>query len=151
MSDESAPPGMSFAPAMDAPATAKVDEHIGGQVRKRRRMLGLTQEELATRVGVTAQQVHKYESGANRIAASKLFEIATALNLPISAFFEGLPAPPLQVAEGAAEDRLKSRLMLDKDFLELAMRFDEIEETPLRKVVMRIIRAATEEPHKKPE
>jgi transcriptional regulator with XRE-family HTH domain len=142
---------MSFAPVIDAPPTAKVDEHIGASVRRRRRLLGLTQEELAVRVGVTAQQVHKYESGANRIAASKLFEIANVLGLPVSAFFDGLPSPPAEAGEREAEERLRNRLSLDKDLLELAMRFDEIEETPLRKVVMRIIRAATEEAQKKAE
>ena len=132
-------------PPEDAPEalarSASVDEHIGSRIRARRRMLRLTQDELATRIGVTAQQIHKYESGSNRVAASKLFEIATVLNLPISAFFDGLPAPS---GDGGAEARAKDRLLLDKEILELAMSFDDIEEARLRRVVLRIIKAAAE-------
>jgi transcriptional regulator with XRE-family HTH domain len=126
--------------------TSSVDEHIGSRIRTRRRLLGLTQEDLANQVGVTAQQVHKYENGSNRVAASKLFEIATALSLPISAFFEGLPEPAGDAP--APEDRAKNRLLLDKEILELAMSFDEIEEARLRRVVLRIIKAAAAESHK---
>lgn len=119
-----------------------VDEHIGSRIRARRRMIRLTQDELASRIGVTAQQIHKYENGSNRVAASKLFEIATVLNLPISAFFEGLVSPTGDVVE--AEARAKDRLLLDKEMLELAMSFDDIEESRLRRVVLRIIKAAAD-------
>jgi transcriptional regulator with XRE-family HTH domain len=127
-----------------APTPPNVDEHIGSRIRARRRMLRLTQDELATRIGVTAQQIHKYENGSNRVAASKLFEIATILTLPISAFFEGLVSPHADGAGVAAEARAKDRLLLDKEILELAMSFDDIEEARLRRVVLRIIKAAAE-------
>lgn len=129
----------------DVPApTPNVDEHIGSRIRARRRMLRLTQDELATRIGVTAQQIHKYENGSNRVAASKLFEIATVLAFPISAFFDGLVSAPGENGDMAAEAKAKDRLLLDKEILELAMSFDGIEEARLRRVVLRIIKAAAE-------
>jgi transcriptional regulator with XRE-family HTH domain len=71
----------------------RVDVHVGARVRMRRRMLDITQQKLAEAVGVTFQQIQKYEQGSNRISASKLYEIAQFLGAPISYFFEGLPEP----------------------------------------------------------
>jgi len=66
------------------------DHHVGIRIRERRIMLGLSQQQLAQMIGVTYQQAHKYERGLNRISAGRLFEIARALGVPISWFFEGL-------------------------------------------------------------
>ena len=68
-----------------------VDEHIGQRVQLRRTMMGLSQKDLAQRCGVTFQQIQKYESAGNRISASRLFELSTALQTPVSFFFHGLP------------------------------------------------------------
>lgn len=67
-----------------------VDVHVGSKVRLRRKFLGLSQEALASAIGLTFQQVQKYERGSNRISASKLFEISKKLNTPIGRFFAGL-------------------------------------------------------------
>ena len=67
-----------------------VDQHVGRQVRLRRTELGMTQDQLAQCVGVKFQQIQKYESGSNRISASRLWEIATALNVKVAYFFHGL-------------------------------------------------------------
>ena len=69
-----------------------VDRHIGGRLRQRRLEREMSQEILAERLGITFQQVQKYERGVNRISASRLFDIATVLELPIADFFEGLVA-----------------------------------------------------------
>lgn len=66
------------------------DHHVGLRIRERRIMLGLSQQQLAQMIGVTYQQAHKYERGLNRISAGRLYEIARALGVPISWFFEGL-------------------------------------------------------------
>ena len=66
------------------------DDHIGGRIRERRIMLGLTQHQLAEMIGVTYQQAHKYEHGVNRVSAGRLFEIARALSTPITYFYEGI-------------------------------------------------------------
>lgn len=68
-----------------------VDEHIGQRVQLRRQMMGLSQKDLAKICGVTFQQIQKYESAGNRISASRLFELSTALETPVSFFFLGLP------------------------------------------------------------
>ena len=66
-----------------------IDVHVGGRVRVRRKMLGLSQTQLGEDLGVTFQQVQKYERGSNRIGSSRLFRIATALGVPVAYFFEG--------------------------------------------------------------
>ena len=71
----------------------RIDVHVGERVRRRRRALGVSQEQLADKLGLTFQQVQKYERGANRISASKLYQIAAALQASITYFFEGLPDP----------------------------------------------------------
>lgn len=70
-----------------------VDLHVGGMIRARRKILGVSQERLADDLGLTFQQVHKYERGANRVSASKLYEIAKSLQTSIAYFFEGLVDP----------------------------------------------------------
>lgn len=85
-------------------ATA-VDEAIGRQIRKRRRMLGISQLELANAVGIASQQIQKYEIGANRLSVSRLVEIATALEAPVVWFFQSLETE--SVATGALPGRGK--------------------------------------------
>lgn len=67
-----------------------VDAHVGSRIRTRRKLRGLGQVALAQRIGVTFQQIQKYEMGANRVSASKLYDIARALQTPVAWFFEGL-------------------------------------------------------------
>src|SRR3954447_3249699 len=69
-----------------------VDRHVGLRIRMRRKELGISQEKLAEALGLTFQQVQKYERAANRVSASKLFEIARALNTSVGYFYEGLAA-----------------------------------------------------------
>jgi transcriptional regulator with XRE-family HTH domain len=70
--------------------TQDIDRHVGGRIRERRIMLGLTQQQLADLIGVTYQHAHKYERGINRVSAGRLFEIAQVLSVPVNHFFEGL-------------------------------------------------------------
>ena len=71
-----------------------IDKHVGSRVRMRRMMLGMSQEKLGDALGLTFQQVQKYEKGTNRIGASRLQQISLILQVPVSFFFEGAPAPP---------------------------------------------------------
>lgn len=68
----------------------EVDRHVGARIRERRVMMGLTQQQMADLIGVTYQQAHKYERGINRVSAGRLFDIAQALGVPVSYFFEGV-------------------------------------------------------------
>jgi DNA-binding XRE family transcriptional regulator len=83
----------------------RVDLHVGLKIRQHRRGQGMSQEQLAQALGLTFQQVQKYERGANRVSASKLYEAAGALNCQIADFFAGLPEPAgdAVVADGAAD------------------------------------------------
>lgn len=92
-----------------------IDVHVGTRVRLRRNVLGMSQTDLSTALGLTFQQVQKYERGANRIGASRLLEIARVLDVPISFFYDDidpLQAPPVET-RGAQEDVLHQVETLD--------------------------------------
>jgi len=90
-----------------------VDVHVGKRIRHRRWLVGMTQQQLAERVGIKFQQIQKYETGMNRVSASRLWDISEVLTVPVSFFFEGLNA-----ANGA-EDNTTKDLLADKEALEL--------------------------------
>lgn len=77
-----------------------IDKHVGARIRERRIMLGMTQQQLADKVGVTYQQQHKYERGINRVSAGRLFQLAQALGVQVAFFFEGIGEP---VTDGRGE------------------------------------------------
>lgn len=103
-----------------------VDVHVGKRIRHRRWMVGMTQQQLAERVGIKFQQIQKYETGMNRVSASRLWEIARTLDVPVSHFFEGLEGG---VDEGAAADFLS-----DKEAMELVRSYYAIPETQRRRL-----------------
>lgn len=80
-----------------------IDVHVGHRLRIRRRLLSMTQVELGERIGVKFQQIHKYETGKNRISASRLWETAAALNVKVGYFFEGLDFTPSQSEQRSIE------------------------------------------------
>ena len=84
-----------------------IDAHVGKRIRLRRTLLGLSQEKLGEALGVTFQQIQKYERGTNRVGASRLYDIATALDVPISFFFDDMPgaAKPTVLNCGFVETR----------------------------------------------
>ena len=79
---------------MPKKALQSIDKHVGSRVRMRRMMLGMSQEKLGDALGLTFQQVQKYEKGANRVSASRLQQIASILQVPVPFFFEGAPNIP---------------------------------------------------------
>lgn len=81
-----------------------IDIHVGRRVKMRRMLIGMSQEKLGERLGLTFQQVQKYEKGANRIGASRLWDISCILEVPVRFFYEGLQPEPGQTAEGFAEE-----------------------------------------------
>ncbi|NWG54186.1 MAG: helix-turn-helix transcriptional regulator [Hydrogenophilaceae bacterium] len=122
-----------------------VDKRIGQKVRARRLEMNMSQERLAELLGVTFQQVQKYEKGVNRIAASRLFSIAGALDVPVSHFFDGLRAS--QTA-GVAEDQGESFLydtISTPEGLQLVAMFASIKNQKVRRRVLDLVRALTEE------
>ena len=91
------------------PHPSEIDVHVGRRVRSRRKAMGISQSQLAEGLGLTFQQVQKYENGANRISASKLYLIAKLLKVPIGYFFEGLDDPA--ASDGAEYTQAWSRVM----------------------------------------
>jgi transcriptional regulator with XRE-family HTH domain len=111
-------------------STAAIDDHVGGQIRERRIMLGLTQQQLGEMIGVTYQQAHKYERGINRVSAGRLFEIARALSAPIAYFYEGIGE------EGPRQLMPHQRMQL-----EIAHNFTEIRNEKHQEAVSQLARA----------
>jgi transcriptional regulator with XRE-family HTH domain len=104
-----------------------VDVHVGQRVRQRRWMIGMTQQQLGNKVGIKFQQIQKYETGTNRVSASRLWDIAAALDVPVSFFFEGLNGQHLHVdAHGD--------ILTDKEALELVRAYYTIPETQRRRL-----------------
>ncbi|MBI1209212.1 MAG: helix-turn-helix domain-containing protein [Azospirillum sp.] len=117
-----------------------IDVHVGTRVRLRRTLLGMSQEKLGEALGLTFQQVQKYERGANRIGASRLFDLGRVLDVPVSFFFDDMPddAIPLPIHDAAAtvEDRMASSepdMTANQDTLEMVRAFYRIGDPLLRK------------------
>ena len=110
-----------------------VDRHVGQAVRLRRKLRGVSQQALAERLGITFQQVQKYETGANRISASTLHGIAQVLEVPVSAFFDGLPAVPERGDDDAMGGRaLVTRMLTAPGGVALAAAWLDLPPGPLR-------------------
>jgi len=105
-----------------------VDVHVGKRIRHRRWMTGTTQQQLAEAVGIKFQQIQKYETGMNRVSASRLWDISCVLNVPISFYFEGLDAQP------GDDDTLPADILSDKEALELLRSYYAIPENQRRRL-----------------
>jgi transcriptional regulator with XRE-family HTH domain len=118
------------------------DKHVGSRVRMRRMMLNMSQEKLGDALGLTFQQVQKYEKGANRIGASRLQQIAHILQVPVAFFFEGAPSVSGQVADGMAEapsPAYVSDFLATSDGLALTKAFMRIKDPKLRRRIVDLV------------
>jgi transcriptional regulator with XRE-family HTH domain len=115
--------------------TRRIDQHVGERIRARRAELGLTQEQLAEALHVSYQQVQKYETGANRISAGRIFEIARKLSVEVSYFFDGLTLevrgepPPLE--HGGRQ----------RAAIELVRKFAQIDDPHVRSAIAGLVKA----------
>ncbi|HRO13693.1 MAG TPA: helix-turn-helix transcriptional regulator [Paracoccus sp. (in: a-proteobacteria)] len=103
-----------------------VDVHVGKRIRHRRWTIGVTQQQLAEAVGIKFQQIQKYETGMNRVSASRLWDIAQALDVPVTYFFEGLAAEDAAAAP--------SDLLADREALQLVRAYYSIPEAQRRQI-----------------
>ncbi|MEX0853728.1 MAG: helix-turn-helix transcriptional regulator [Bauldia sp.] len=120
-----------------------IDIHVGSRVRLRRMMLGMSQEKLGEHLGITFQQIQKYEKGTNRIGASRLQHIARVLSMPISFFFEdapGAPAPTPGMAEPPTTNYVVDFLS-SSEGIQLNKAFVRIKDAKLRRRVIDLVRA----------
>ncbi len=123
-----------------------VDVHVGARVRVRRKLLGMTQTDLGAALGLSFQQVLKYEKGANRIGSSRLYDLARLFDVPIGHFFEGIPADV--AASSPAKGRGKAKKppgyeldpMVKRETLELVRAYYNIEDANVRKQVYQLIK-----------
>ncbi|GGB74271.1 MULTISPECIES: helix-turn-helix domain-containing protein [Henriciella] len=113
--------------------TDKTDLHVGKRLRRRRRLLGLTQQELANQVGVRFQQIQKYECGANRMTSSRLFDLSRALHVSVQYFFDGIETDDLLAANDA--DRMDGDILSQKETLELVRAYYRLGERPRRRLL----------------
>jgi len=118
-----------------------VDKHVGSRVRMRRMMLGMSQERLGDALGLTFQQVQKYEKGTNRISASRLQAMCHILQVPVSFFFEGAPQMAGQSRRGgeAPSPTYVSDFLAAADGLKLVRAFTRISDAKLRRSVVRLV------------
>jgi transcriptional regulator with XRE-family HTH domain len=119
-----------------------IDKHVGGRVRMRRLMVSMSQEKLGERLGLTFQQVQKYEKGMNRIGASRLQHICEILGVPVSFFFEGAPAhaPVGGVAE-PEQPGIVSEFLNTSEGLTLNRAFLKIKDARTRRRVVDLVAA----------
>jgi len=120
-----------------------VDRHVGLRIRMRRKELGISQERLAESLGLTFQQVQKYERAANRVSASKLFEIARALSTGVAYFYEGLAASEDDAPAGANLDA--QAFLMTAEGAELAILFPKLSRARVRRKVVELVRAIAED------
>ncbi len=123
-----------------------IDIHVGSRVRLRRTLLGLSQEKLGGAIGLTFQQVQKYERGANRIGASRLFDLSRVLDVPVSFFFDDMPAEIAEHGNGThgnklAEGACDADSMAKRETLELVRAYYAISEPTIRKRLFDLAKA----------
>ena len=128
-----------------------IDVHVGHQIRQRRTSLGMSQEQLAAAVGVSFQQVQKYERGFNRVGASRLYDLMRALDVPIGYFFEDAPGNRLQPAAGVrgmreAQRTLEDDILNRRETLDLVRGFSRIADPTVRRHVLELVRSLGSDP-----
>jgi transcriptional regulator with XRE-family HTH domain len=125
---------------MSARGPTNIDQHVGARLRLRRSMLEMSQSELGSKLGVTFQQVQKYERGANRIGASRLFNVARVMEVPVAYFFEGLDESGSSQLKDEDSEVLYD-FIASPDGLALASAFSSIEDQTVRRRVIDLLRS----------
>jgi transcriptional regulator with XRE-family HTH domain len=122
-----------------------VDVHVGSRVRLRRTLLGMSQERLGEAIGLTFQQVQKYERGANRIGASRLYDLSRVLDVPVSFFFDDIDpavaAPASETASVPDEARGEPDPMMRRETLELVRAYYRIPDSQIRRRLFDLTKA----------
>lgn len=124
-----------------------IDKHVGARVRMRRMMISMSQEKLGEKLGITFQQIQKYEKGTNRIGASRLQQIANVLGVPVSFFFEGAPVPdgsPGGFSESASPAYV-SDFLATSDGLALTKAFMKVTDSKVRRRIVDLVEAIASE------
>jgi transcriptional regulator with XRE-family HTH domain len=131
---------------VDSKNPTRVDKHVSKRLGDRRIELGVTQGDLANRLGISAQQFQKYENGTNRISAGRLFQLAVALDTSIPYFFEGLQSVSRALLRGVSEEAADFEGPDDVEAAELVMTFRSIPDPAARRAVMALARKSADSP-----
>jgi len=126
-----------------------IDMQVGNRVRIRRMLIGMSQERLGDLLGLTFQQVQKYEKGVNRIGAGRLFEVARILNVPIDFFYEGLNTSQPGAGEDEAAAPPVMEFVSSGEGLQLSLAFMKIKDAKVRKRVLDLVKSLAEEEEQK--
>ncbi|MBE7635858.1 helix-turn-helix domain-containing protein [Sneathiella sp. P13V-1] len=121
-----------------------VDVYVGSRIKHQRTVSGISQEKLGSELGLTFQQVQKYEKGANRVGASRLFQISKILNVSPAFFFEGMPEDPVNgYSPGMAEESagFEHDNLSKRETLELVRAYYKIDDTDVRKRIFDLIKS----------
>ena len=119
-----------------------IDVHVGSRVRARRQVLSISQEKLGNALGVTFQQVQKYEKGTNRISASRLQHVSSILQVPVTHFFEGTPGQ-LRAKGNAPSSAFVSNFITSTEGLTLAKAFTQIKDAKVRHHIVKLVSEIT--------
>lgn len=122
-----------------------IDRHVGLRIRMRRKELGISQERLADAIGLTFQQIQKYERAANRVSASKLWEMARALKTSVGYFYEGLGDPGLMSGDHEDGRDIIHDFLLTPEGMELATLFPQVRRARVRRRLLDLVRTMAEE------
>ncbi len=125
-----------------------VDAHVGHRVRLRRVLVGMSQERLGELLGLTFQQVQKYEKGVNRIGAGRLYEIAGILGVPVSFFYDGMEESDLPNAahsSGLHESSSAMEFLSSAEAIQLGLAFARIKDTKVRRKILDLVRSLGDE------
>ncbi|GBQ11859.1 helix-turn-helix domain-containing protein [Swaminathania salitolerans] len=145
--------------AKSASAAGPIDAHVGARIRLRRTLLGMSQEKLGAALGLTFQQVQKYERGTNKVGASRLYELSRVLDVPIGFFFDDIagragarvggqptgfaeivPSFGLLKPSGSKHDLYDPEAQLDDDTLELLRAYRSIEDPRIKRQILDLVR-----------
>ncbi len=124
------------------------DIHVGSRIRLRRNMMGMSQEKLGDMLGITFQQIQKYEKGTNRVGASRIQAISEILEVPVAFFFEDIPGHDAVVPRGLSEDPSTMRTMdfvTSAEGLQLNRAFVKIADTKVRRRLLDLVKALASE------
>ena len=153
MSDTHASAGPTTGSAERESRSSPIDAHVGARIRLRRTLMGMSQERLGEALGLTFQQVQKYERGVNRVGASRLFDLSRVLDVPISFFFDDMPEPLAGLNGGYSTTRSSSgfaegqegfgtdEMLNRRETLELVRAYYRINEPAVRKRVFDLIKS----------
>lgn len=126
---------------MSAKKPNPIDTHVGSRVRLRRMLIGMSQERLGEQMGLTFQQIQKYEKGVNRIGASRLLNLSQILDVPVQFFFDGAPVDGAQTGDKADGESFIYEFVNSREGLELNRAFVRISDAKVRRSVIELVRS----------